>query len=168
MTSPLTRLHINPAARKKGYRPVKIVEAINLSQRIFPRLWVKNGSRGRISAVTKAPIITAIAKAIVPSSVFFVRGQCRRPYFFPIMLACCQKSRLQITIASPHPRHKTPLYPSIGTALDCVLLPNNDIHTGTEHPTSRKMWLTTKGPLVSRSSVNMEKKVPRWLPKGGT
>jgi hypothetical protein len=31
--------------------------------------------------------MTAIAKAIVPSMVFFVRGHRRLPYFFPTILA---------------------------------------------------------------------------------
>jgi len=67
--------------------PVKMVHIINRGQRILARVWVKKGTRGRISAVMNAPRITATANAMVPSTVFFVRGQCRLPYCLPMILA---------------------------------------------------------------------------------
>ena len=70
----------------KRHVPVKIVETVNIFQSTLI-LHVKYGSRGRISDSTKAPSITATANAIVPSTVFFVRGHRLVPYFLPTILA---------------------------------------------------------------------------------
>jgi hypothetical protein len=71
--------------------PVRRVETTNDDHRIFAKLDLKNGNRGRTSAVTYAPKITATANAIVPSTVFFTRGHRLVPYFFPTILACDQR-----------------------------------------------------------------------------
>ena len=82
--------------------PVKIVEMINGHHWIVAADCEKKGRQGRISEVKNAPRMTAIANAIDPSTVLFVRSHCLFPYFFPIMLAFCQNESSGYVPLHPH------------------------------------------------------------------